>query len=426
MLIDRVVLEVRSGKGGDGRINFLREKNVPKGGPDGGNGGKGGSIYLVAKRNVNTLLAYRHSKVIQAMDGGKGDIKVQYGAAAPDIYVDVPVGTVVTLEETGAFIADLKHEGDTALVAKGGRGGRGNAAFKSSRNRIPKIAENGLPGERKRIILELKLLADAGLIGLPSVGKSTFLNIVTKANVPTADYPFTTVVPNLGVVDLEDGNSFILGDMPGLIEGAHEGRGLGIAFLRHIERCRVLIHMVSMSGERDPYQDYLTINNELKCFGADLELRPQIVVATKMDDEGAIERKADFDKKLGFESIGISALTNEGVESLLKKAFELITKTPEFPIHKGIEEIGGMKVYDAHLDHKEEIFFLSHPKEKLWVIEGDRVLRTFNLINLSTDEGVTKLISYLNKIGVDEELKEKGAKNGDTVMIGDFTFEYFD
>jgi GTP-binding protein len=260
MLIDRAVVEVRSGNGGNGAISFLHEKCMPNGGPDGGNGGRGGSIYFIAKKNVNTLLAFRHSKVIKAEDGEKGDKKMRFGHHADDVYVDVPVGTVVNEEEGGAFLADLKHEGDIVLVAKGGRGGRGNAAFKSSRNRIPKVAENGFPGERKRLILELKLLADAGLIGFPSVGKSTLLNIVSKANVPTADYPFTTLVPNLGVVTLKDGNQFVLADMPGLIEGAHEGKGLGITFLRHIERCRVLLHMVSMDGERDPYSDYKIIN----------------------------------------------------------------------------------------------------------------------------------------------------------------------
>jgi GTP-binding protein len=424
MLIDRAVVEVRSGNGGNGAISFLHEKCMPNGGPDGGNGGRGGSIYFIAKKNVNTLLAFRHSKVIKAEDGEKGDKKMRFGHHADDVYVDVPVGTVVTEEEGGAFLADLKHEGDIVLVAQGGRGGRGNAAFKSSRNRIPKVAENGFPGERKRLILELKLLADAGLIGFPSVGKSTLLNIVSKANVPTADYPFTTLVPNLGVVTLKDGNQFVLADMPGLIEGAHEGKGLGITFLRHIERCRVLLHLVSMDGERDPYSDYKIINAELKAYGAHLEDRPQIIVATKMDCDGAVERKAAFDKKTKKKSIGISALTDEGVEELMKKTYELIQKTPEFKIHA--DEEGGVKVYDAHKDKAEETFILTHPSDHLWVIEGERAMRTYSIINLSTDEGVAKLISYLDKIGVEDALKKKGAHNGDTVRIGDFEFDYTD
>lgn len=424
MLIDRAVVEVRSGKGGNGGIFFLHEKCMPNGGPDGGNGGKGGSVFLVAKRNVNTLLAFRHSRVIQAEDGEKGDKKMRYGRNAEDVYVDVPLGTVVSEEDTGKVLGDLKNEGEILLVAKGGRGGRGNAAFKSARLRVPKIAENGLPGERKRLILELKLLADAGLVGFPSVGKSTLLNIVSKANVPTADYPFTTTVPNLGVVTLKDGNQFVLADMPGLIKGAHEGKGLGLNFLRHIERCRVLIHMVSMSGERDPYEDYLTIQAELKDYGADLELRPEIVVASKMDMDGAEERKAEFDKKTGIKSFPLSALTGQGEEAILKKAYELIQKTPIFSL-KGEKPEDKMKVYDAHEDFLSNApFVLKHPSSNLWVIEGERALRTYALINLTTEEGMDRLMAYLNKIGVDKELHNRGAKNGDTVQIGDTQFDF--
>ncbi|MCR5348331.1 MAG: GTPase ObgE [Bacilli bacterium] len=431
MLIDRAVIEVRSGNGGNGAISFLREKNLPRGGPDGGNGGRGGSVFLRARGDVNTLLAYRHSRLIAAEDGEKGDKKMRFGRGAEDVYCDVPVGTVVYEESTGAFMADLSHEGDVVCLAKGGRGGRGNAAFKSARLKAPKIAENGFPGERKRIVLELKLLADAGLIGFPSVGKSTLLNIVTKANVPTADYPFTTLTPNLGVVTVHfnDGpHQFVLADMPGLIEGAHEGKGLGITFLRHIERCRVLVHMVSMDGESDPYESYKAINEELKLYGARLEQRPQIVVATKMDCEGAEERKRAFDEAAGIESIGISALTDEGVESVMKKTYELITKTPLFPL-KGVEEeeaIGGVKVYDAHLDKPEEAFVILRPSEHVFVITGEEVTKRYGLINLSTDAGVAQLISYLQRLGIDEALKQKGAVNGDTVRLVDFEFEYIE
>ncbi|MDD7618590.1 MAG: GTPase ObgE [Bacillales bacterium] len=428
MLIDRAVVEVRSGNGGNGAISFHREKNVPKGGPDGGNGGRGGSVFLVAKKNVNTLLAYRHSRVLQANDGEKGDKCLRFGRNSPDVISEVPCGTLIFEEDGKTLIADLKNEGDMVCVAKGGRGGRGNAAFKSSRIRVPRVAENGYPGVRKRIVLELKLLADAGLIGFPSVGKSTLLNIVTKANVATADYPFTTIVPNLGVVTLEDGyHQFVLADMPGLIEGAHEGKGLGIQFLRHIERCRVLVHMVSMSGERDPFEDFKIINAELRDFGAGLENRPQIVVATKMDEEGAEERKAEFDKKTGIESIGISAITDENVSFLMKKIFEMIQKTPEFaPYSVPDEEIGGLKVYDAHLDAPKDPFEIVHPSDHLFIITGEEVTKKYALINLSTDAGVAQLISYLGRIGIDEALKEKGAKDGDTVRIQDFEFDYYE
>lgn len=426
-MIDRAVIEVKSGKGGDGAISFLREKNMPKGGPDGGNGGKGGSVFFVAKRNINTLLAFRHSKLIAAEDGEKGDKKMRYGRAASDVYVEVPVGTVIYEEEGNRFLCDLKKEGDVYCVARGGRGGRGNAAFKTSRNRIPRVAENGFPGVRKRIVLELKMLADAGLIGFPSVGKSTFLNIVSKANVPTADYPFTTLSPNLGVVTLKDGVSqFVLADMPGLIEGAHEGKGLGISFLRHIERCRVLIHMVSMDGERDPVQDYRIINEELREYNAHLEERPQIIVASKMDCDGAEERKEAFEKAIGQKVIGLSALTDDGVTELIQKTYELLSKTEEFPLYIEGVEIEGMKIYDAHLDAKAVPFVISHPSEHLFVITGDEVTKKYQTINLSTDQGIAQLIRYLDLIGVESALREKGAKNGDTVRICDFEFDYLD
>jgi GTPase len=358
------------------------------------------------------------------MDGENGRRQNMAGHAAPDVVVEVPVGTVVSLESTGEVLADLKKEGDKVLVAAGGRGGKGNACFKSARHRIPKIAENGHPGERKRLILELKMLADAGVIGFPSVGKSTFLNVVSRANVPTADYPFTTLIPNLGVCHLEDGRSFVLADMPGLIQGAHEGKGLGIQFLRHIERCRVLIHLVSMSGERDAYQDYLIINEELKDYGAGREKRPQIVVASMMDVEGAEERKAAFDQKLGFKSLALSSLTHQGVNELLKKTMDLIEKTPEFPLKGMSEKEGGLKIYDAHKDKAIEAFEIIHPKAHWWKIQGEQVEKEYALINLSTDEGIKKLIDYLDKIGVEDELKEKGAQAGDTVSIGEFDFEY--
>ncbi len=426
MLTDRVIIEARSGNGGDGCISFLQEKNMPKGGPDGGNGGKGGSVFLLAKKNVNTLMAYRHSRVLEAPNGGKGDKKLRNGKNGEDKVFEVPVGTLVYEENGNKLLADLSEEGEVVCIAKGGRGGKGNACFKSSRLRIPRIAENGHPGEKKRIVLELRLVADAGLIGFPSVGKSTFLNIVSKANVPTADYPFTTIEPNLGVVTLPGTyEQFVLADMPGLIEGAHEGKGLGITFLRHIERCRVLVHMVSMDGERDPYEAYEIINEELKDYGADLEKRPQIVVATKMDSDGAEERKREFDSKLGFPSLGVTALTNDGVETLIKKTYELICKTPEFSLFGETQENSPeYRVYDSKKDGKEEAFVISHPSDHLFVITGHEVLERYALMNLSDDQGVARLISYLTRLGVEKELERKGAKDGDTVRLADFEFTY--
>ena len=421
MLIDRCIIEVRSGKGGDGAISFLQDKQTVRGGPDGGNGGRGGSIYFVAKKNLNTLYNFRHSRVIMAMDGEKGQRKMMYGHNAQDVIVEVPCGTIISEEKTGRVLADLHEEGQQVCVAKGGRGGRGNACFKSSRHRIPRIAENGHPGEKKRLILELKMLADAGLIGFPSVGKSTFLNVVTKANVPTADYPFTTLIPNLGVAYLPDQRSFVLADLPGLIEGAHQGKGLGITFLRHIERCRVLVHIVSMSGERDPYKDYLAINEELKEYGADLEKRPQIVVASKMDEEGAEERKEEFDQKLGFPSFPLSSLTHEGVKELLYQIADLVDKTPMFPL-KGVQE-AGMKIYDAHENDSDSFVALKVAKHT-FEIKGETLEKRVALINTSTDEGVEQVIKILNSVNVDEKLRLAGAEDGDSVIIGEFEFTY--
>ncbi len=421
MLIDRCVIEVRSGKGGDGAICFLHDKNKEFGGPDGGNGGRGGSVYLLAKGNINTLYNFRHSRLIKAMDGGKGDKKMMNGFSAPDVIVEVPAGTVVSEEGTGRILADLKEDGDKVLVAKGGRGGRGNAAFKSSRHRAPRIAENGEAAEKKRIVLELKMLADAGLVGLPSVGKSTFLNVVSNAKAETADYPFTTIIPNLGVVELPDGRSFVLADMPGLIKGASLGKGLGTQFLRHIERTKVIIHLVSMSGERDPYIDYLTVREELQGYGAKLSERPEIIVASKMDSEGALERKAAFDEKIGKKSLPLCSLTHEGVKEILLEAKNLIDITPIFPL-KGMEDLSSLKVYDAHEDGP--LFIIKSIGKHQWEIEGEKVLTRVNRINTHEEEGLAQLVKYLDSIGVEKALREKGVEEGDIVHLGDYAFEY--
>ena len=420
MFIDRAIIEVRSGKGGNGAIAFRREKNVPKGGPSGGNGGRGGSVYLRASKTTTTLMNYRHSKAFIADDGEKGDIKMRYGHAAEDIYIDLPIGTVVFLEENHQFLCDLSHEGDTYLVCKGGRGGRGNACFKNSRNKAPKIAENGLPGEKKRLILELKLLADVGIIGLPSVGKSTFISCVTNCKAEIGDYDFTTIVPNLGVAKVDEFHSFVIADMPGLIKGAHLGKGLGLLFLRHIERCRVLVHMVDMSGTRDPYQDYLDIRKELEFYGMHLIDRPEIIVASKMDEEGSEERLKEFEAKVRKEVIPVSSLTDKNLDLVLYKCQELLETAPTFPVY---EEKDQEQVFNLDDD---KIFEIEKVKDHVFEIKGERVERTYNLINLSTDEGMMRLITYLNKIGVDAKLHEMGAKDGDTVKLCDFEFDYFE
>lgn len=422
MFIDKVTIEVRAGKGGDGMIAFHKEKFIDRGGPSGGNGGRGGSIIFRASKGVTTLLNFRHSKVIKAEDGERGMTKNRYGRCAEDVIVDVPIGTVV-YNEDHSFICDLNEDNQTFVVAKGGRGGRGNACFKSPTNRTPRTAENGMKGETKRIIMELKLLADVGLVGFPSVGKSTFLSVVTAAKPEIADYPFTTIVPNLGVTSLKDGRSFVIADLPGLIEGAHKGKGLGLQFLRHIERCRVLLHIIDMSSPRDPYQDYVAINNELEQYGFNIINRPTIIVGSKVDEEGAIEKLEELEKKIGKKVIPLSALTNEGVDEILYKAADLLQTTDPFPLYDVENKVEGVKIYETK--DEDKIFDILRKDAHTFVIHGERIERTYSLINLSTDEGMMKLLAYLRKVGVDDRLREMGAQDGDTVLLCDFEFEYY-
>jgi len=424
MFIDQAKIEVRSGKGGDGLIAYLREKFRPNGGPAGGNGGRGASIYFRASKVINTLIAFRHSRTIIGEDGEKGGIKNQYGKGRDDVYIDVPVGTVIYVEPEHALLGDLDEDGKTILVCKGGRGGKGNAAFKTPTNKCPKIAENGEPGEIKKITLELKLLADCGLVGFPSVGKSTLLSLVSSARPEIADYPFTTLEPNLGVVATKDkSNSFVMADLPGLIEGAHLGKGLGLAFLRHIERCKVIVHLVSMDGERDPFIAYKAIRNELKSYGFGLKDRPEVIVATKMDEDGANERLECFKKKVKKPVIGISAYTEENVDKLVYNIADLLNKTEKFPL---FEETGKetLKVYE--LPSLEKAFVITKVKEHRFEITGEKIIKFYKMTNISTDEGMLKLITHLRKIGVDDELEKMGAKDGDIVSLDDFEFEYYE
>lgn len=423
MFIDRAVIEVRSGKGGDGAIAFRREKFIAYGGPDGGNGGRGASIILKANSKINTLYNFRHSKCFIGPDGGKGDIKNQFGKAAEDVIVEVPLGTVVYLEDGKKFLGDLSEDGKTLLVAKGGRGGRGNNAFKSSTNRAPKIAENGEPGEKKRLILELKLLADVGLVGLPSVGKSTLLSVVSAARPEIADYPFTTLVPNLGVVNI-DGESFVMADLPGLIEGAHLGKGLGLQFLRHIERCRVIVQVIDFSNNgRDPYDDFKVINNELKEYGFGLTNRPMIIVASKMDEEGASERLEKFKKKTKLKVFPISALSEEGIKELLREINKVLKETPMFPLYDAEEETLDTKIYELPSD--EEEFYIHRDDAHTFSIHGDKIIKFYRMTNISTDEGMMVLLTKLRSLKVDDLLEKMGAEDGDTVILDDFTFEFF-
>ena len=423
MLIDRAVVEVRSGNGGDGHISFLHDKNTEWGGPDGGNGGDGGSVYFVARGNLNTLFPFRHSPLLSAEDGGKGMKKLMAGKRGNDLLVEVPTGTIIIDERDGHLIADLDEEGKKALAAKGGRGGRGNASYKSSRRRIPRIAQNGEKGERFRLVLELKMIADVGIVGLPSAGKSTFLNLVSRANALTADYPFSTLSPNLGVAYLEDGESFVLADLPGLIEGASRGKGLGTSFLRHAERTRVLVHLVAMDGTSDPINAYKTIRKELSDYGGHLEERPEIVVASKMDVEGAIERKEAFDRALGLSSLPLSSFERGGEKAILKKCEELLSKAPRFPL-KGEGQAEEIKAYRPLEDTPRLDDYVLTRVKGGFRVEGKKIEEDAARIMTSTDEGMMRLLSLLRKAGLEERLRAAGAKDGDEVRIGEVSFVY--
>ena len=423
MFIDKAKLTIKSGKGGDGAIAFHNEKFVERGGPSGGNDGRGGSIYFVASNNSSTLINYRHARKVVAKDGEKGMAKKMYGAKSDDIYLEVPVGTVIFQEPEHIFLADMDVEGKVYLAAKGGRGGRGNACFATSRNRCPRVAENGLPGIEKVLTLELKLLADVGLVGLPSVGKSTLLSVVSNAKPEIADYPFTTIIPNLGIVKVDD-NSFVLADLPGLIEGASVGKGLGLTFLRHIERCKVLIHVLDIEHE-DPLDDFKKINNELAQYGFNLIKRPMLVAINKVEDDESFLKANKIKEELvkdGYEVFFISSILHENINELMKRTYEVLQTAPSFPLYENNKE--EVKVYNAYEEAKKE-YEVVRTGPHAYQIRGEKIERTYSLINLSTDEGISKLLSILRNLGVDDTLKEMGLVDGDIVTLCDFEFEYF-
>lgn len=428
MFIDKVELHVKAGKGGNGAIAFHREKFIDRGGPSGGDGGKGGSIYFVAKSGLTTLIDFKYMHKIIGNDGENGGTEKCYGRGGEDIYIDVPVGTFVTEKGTGRVIADFAKPDEVIEIAKGGKGGKGNVKFANSRNQTPKIAENGDEGEEFDIVIELKLLADVGLVGFPSVGKSTLLSVLTNAKPEIADYHFTTLKPNLGVVSLVDGYDFVIADLPGLIKGAHLGKGLGLDFLKHLERCRVILHVIDMSAAdgRDPYEDYLAIKEELRQYGMRLLERPMIVVANKMDVDGSELYLEDFKSRLedDVEIFPVSSFTREGLVDLIKKTYELVKTTPEFPL-VDMDEIEEVATFGFEEDRDTNAFTIR--KEKgVFIVEGDNIERIYKKINISTDEGVMRLATILNKMGVEDALRKNGIKDGDTVRLCDFEFEYYE
>ena len=421
--IDRVKIYVQAGTGGNGTVAFRREAHVPKGGPSGGDGGRGGSVIFVATNSLSTLLDLRYYREYKAQNGEKGHAKKMQGADADDLVIRVPVGTCVYDDDTGNIIADLTKDGQRAVIAKGGRGGRGNARFASSRNPAPKICENGEPGEKFNLRVELKLLADVGLVGFPSVGKSTLLSVVSKARPQIADYHFTTIVPNLGVVQVKDGRSFVMADLPGLIEGASQGKGLGHQFLRHIERCRVIVHIIDMSGSegRDPYEDYVTINKELGEYEYRLLERPQIIVANKMDGDEAEENLKKFQEKLGDQKVfPIIAPIHEGIDAVLYAVADALETAPDF---FNQEEEQESVLYTYKEDEKP--FTIHNKGNGVWEVTGKKVERLVQMASFTTDDGFQRFALQIRNMGIDDALREAGCEDGDTVRLYDFEFEFY-
>jgi GTPase len=429
MFVDEVKIYVKGGDGGNGMVAFRREKYIPNGGPAGGDGGKGANVVFEVEEGLRTLMDFRYQRHFKAPRGEHGMSKGMHGKGSEDMIVKVPPGTVVSDADTNEVIADLTEHGQRAVIAKGGRGGRGNTRFATPANPAPELSENGEPGQERNVKLELKLLADVGLVGFPSVGKSTLLSVVSAARPKIAEYHFTTIVPNLGMVETEDGRSFVLADLPGLIEGAHSGVGLGHQFLRHIERTRVIVHVIDMAAidGRDPFEDYLTINKELEQYNLRLTERPQIIVANKMDMPEAEENLKIFKEKYtdDYPIFPISALTRKGLRDLLFMIADKIEQTPEFPMMEEKEETGVHRVLYKHEVEQAE-FIITRDPDGSFVVSGEKVERLFKMTDFSRDESIRRFSRQLRGMGIDEALRLKGAKDGDTVKLLDFEFEFIE
>lgn len=420
MFIDKAEIHVISGNGGNGAVHFRREKYVPRGGPDGGDGGRGGDIILEVRSTLNTLNTFRHTTRYIARDGKPGAKQKMYGRGAEDLIIYVPPGTIVIDKATGEILGDLKDPGQQLTVCKGGRGGRGNVHFKSSTNQAPRAAEKGEPGQEKHLNLELKLIADIGIVGVPNAGKSTLLTALTNATPKIASYPFTTLEPNLGVAVVDEDTSVVLADIPGLIEGASQGIGLGHEFLRHIQRTRVLIHLLDGLAQ-DPIADYNQINAELSLFDPGLAHKLQVVALNKMDQPEVQERWPGFRKrfkKLGVDPIAISALARTDVRKLLISAVQKLNEAPP------PQEIVPMRVYRQPDDPRD--FEIVREKDGSWRVVGAGIERASAMTYWEHDGAVRRFQRIMETLGVDEALQKAGAREGDTVHIGEFELEYLD
>lgn len=420
MFYDRTRIFVKAGDGGAGAVSFRREKYVPLGGPNGGDGGRGGDIILEADEGLRTLVDFRYRRHYKADRGAHGEGKDMHGKSAEHLVLRLPAGTIVKDQETGEILADLTQHGQRVAIVKGGRGGRGNARFMSNTNKAPTVAEKGEPGEERWLLLELKLLADVGLVGFPNVGKSTLISRVSAARPKIADYHFTTLVPNLGVVKIED-ESFVMADIPGIIEGAHTGAGLGHEFLRHIERTRLLLHVLDISGseERDPLEDFTIINRELKLYSLVLAQRPMLVVANKMDVPEAEVNLERLRREIGdnLEIFPISAVTGEGVQELMHRVIQMLPHVPPIEFTASPDEHRRVQAQNT------ERFYIEREGE-LYVIKGKEAERHAAMAYLETDDGLMRFQNILKTMGVDDALREFGIKDGDKVVIGNLEMEW--
>jgi GTP-binding protein len=434
MFVDKAKIYVKGGDGGDGLVSFRRELYVPEGGPAGGDGGNGGNVIFRVDEGLRTLMDFRYQKHFKATKGEKGRNKSQHGASADHMIVRVPPGTVVVDDDTGETIADLTRQDQQVIIAKGGRGGRGNTRFKSPVNTAPAIAENGEEGQQRWVTLELKVMADVGLVGFPSVGKSTLLSVVSGAQPKIGAYHFTTLTPNLGVVDLGDERSFVMADLPGLIEGAHMGVGLGHDFLRHVERTRVIVHVVDMSGleGRDPFEDWTKINEELVLYNPKLAIRPQIVAANKMDMPDSEQYFAEFRKQVSEVNpdivvMPISSLTKSGVQELLYRVADLLESLPEVSEveeSKALAEAEEGIVY--RFDATNGTDFTITRDNETFVVESESIERLMRRTQFNSYDAVVRFGRILRGVGIDEALRKRGAKDGSIIRIGKFEFEFFE
>lgn len=421
MFVDEVVLNLEAGRGGDGCMAFHREKFVAMGGPFGGNGGKGGDIIFTVNEGLRTLIDLKYKKVFKGNPGLNGEGKNKNGKAAEDTIISVPLGTTIKDNNTGVVIADLTKKDDSVIVCYGGRGGRGNVSLATRSNPCPSYAERGEPGEVRQIKVELRMLADVGLVGLPSVGKSTILSMISNANPKIASYHFTTLSPNLGVVKTKTGYSYTVADLPGLIEGASNGVGLGHKFLKHIERTKIIAHVIDMSGSegRDPYEDYLVIRNELKEFSDKLMNKEEIIIANKMDIEGSKENLEVFKTKVDKKIFEISASNNIGLDKVIDELETLVKNTKE-------EDLYDKDSIESHVLYKfkYEKPYTIIKENNTYIIKGDIVEKMFKMTNFNTEEAISRFSKKLRNLGIDDELEKMGVQEGDIIRILDYEFEY--